>query len=456
MKSLYILMLAAIVLNTGCEKFLDHKSDGSLSIPENEKDIRALLDNDGLMNSAFPGLNDLFSDEYFIDYTVWKSRSELDQRFYVWDGDVSTFQNSSWFSSYKAVMISNVVLESIEKQIKDHGTTYNLNLMKGEALFSRAMRHFTVSQLYCAPYDPNGDNRSAGIPIRTSSDINEAFQRNSVEDTYTSILDDLKASLELLPVHSETITRPNKVAAFALLARIYLSMEKYEEALKFAKEAYSLNNKLLNYNTIDLSAVNPFEVSKNVEIIYFAKNVSSATYITKSRSNMDTLLLSQYQQGDLRREAFFEEKSNGYSAFKGFYSGLEPTLFCGLATDELYLIIAECETRRGNVARGMEILNLLLAHRYDPNIFEPIGQLDQDQLLDTVLAERRKELLFRGVRWSDLRRLNRDPRFRKDLKRRVFDGASWEEYELPAGDLRYVSAIPDQVIELSGMQQNPR
>src|SRR5690606_17124783 len=95
MKSLYILMLAAIVLNTGCEKFLDQKSDGSLSIPENEKDIRALLDNDGLMNSAFPGLNDLFSDEYFIDYTVWKSRSELDQRFYVWDGDVSTFQNSS-------------------------------------------------------------------------------------------------------------------------------------------------------------------------------------------------------------------------------------------------------------------------------------------------------------------------------------------------------------------------
>jgi len=456
MKIFYILMLMAIILFTGCEKFLDQKSDGSLSIPENEKDIRALLDNESLVNSGYPGLNDLFSDEYFIDFTVWKSRSDLDQRFYVWDGEVSTFQNASWFSGYKAVMVANVVLESIEKQIKDHGTMNNLNVMKGEALFLRAMRHFTVSQLYCAPYDPNGDNQSKGIPIRTSSDINEVFQRNTVEDTYKAILSDLETSLAILPVHSESITRPNKVAAYALLARVYLSMEKYPEALESARQAYSLNNKLLDYNAIDRSAVNPFEVSKNIEIIYYAKNVSSATYITKSRSNMDTLLLSQYKQNDLRMEAFFEAKSNGYLAFKGFYTGLEPTLFCGLATDELYLIIAECEARQGNVARSTEILNLLLKHRYDLKEFKPIEQLNKDQLLDTVLSERRKELLFRGLRWSDLRRLNRDPRYRKDLKRRIFNGNSWEEYELPAGDLRYVSAIPDQVIEISGVEQNPR
>ncbi len=456
MKNLNILMLVATFLFTGCEKFLDQKSDGSLSIPENEKDIRALLDNEGLINSGFPGLNDLFSDEYFLDYTIWKSRSDLDQRFYVWDGDVSTFQNASWFSAYKAVMMANVVLESIEKQIKEHGITESLKVMRGEALFLRAMRHFTVSQLYCRPYDPKGDNRSAGIPIRTSSDINEVFQRKTVEDTYVAILDDLNKSLDLLPIHSESITRPNKLAAYALLARVFLSMEKYPEALKSANEAYSIKNKLLDYSKIDLSAANPFEVSKNVEIIYYAKNVSSATYITKSRANIDTLLLNQYQPGDLRKEILFEEKSNGYSTFRGFYTGLEPTLFCGLGTDEIYLIIAECEARIGSITRGMETLNKLLENRYDPKFFRPIGQLDKDQLLDSVLAERRKELLFRGLRWSDLRRLNRDPRYRKDLKRFLFNGKTWEEFELPAGDLRYVSAIPDQVIEISGMEQNPR
>lgn len=456
MKSFNLIMLVASILFTGCEKFLDQKSDGSLSIPENEKDLRALLDNEGLVNSGFPGLNDLASDEYFIDYTVWKSRPDLDQRFYVWDGDVSTFQNSSWFSSYKVVMVSNIVLESIEKQIKHHGITQNLNVMKGEALFLRAIRHFTVSQLYCAPYDPNGDNRSPGIPIRTSSDINEVYQRSTVEDTYNSILHDLKASLDLLPVNSESITRPNKVAAHALLARIYLSMEKYPEALESAQQAYSLNNKLLDYNKIDRSVSNPFEVSKNVEIIYYAKNVSSATYITKSRSNIDTLLLGKYQEGDLRREAFFEKKSNGHSTFKGHYSGQEPILFCGLATDELYLIIAECQARVGNVALSMATLNLLLRNRYDPKDFKSVDQLSKEKLLDTILIERRKELLFRGLRWSDLRRLNRDSRYRKDLKRKLFNGTAWEEYVLPAGDLRYVSAIPDQVIELSGMEQNSR
>ena len=67
------------------------------------------------------------------------------------------------------------------------------------------------------------------------------------------------------------------------------------------------------------------------------------------------------------------------------------------------------------------------------------------------LKERRKELLFRGLRWSDLKRYNRDGAG-ISLERTV-NGTT---YTLPPNDLRYAIAIPEDIIKMTGMPQNPR
>jgi len=72
--------------------------------------------------------------------------------------------------------------------------------------------------------------------------------------------------------------------------------------------------------------------------------------------------------------------------------------------------------------------------------------------LGQILAERRKELCFRGIRWSDLRRLNQDPTYAVTLQR-LLNGTT---YTLPANDLRYTLLIPLDEIQISGLQQNPR
>ncbi|MGI8583213.1 MAG: RagB/SusD family nutrient uptake outer membrane protein, partial [Chitinophagaceae bacterium] len=64
----------------------------------------------------------------------------------------------------------------------------------------------------------------------------------------------------------------------------------------------------------------------------------------------------------------------------------------------------------------------------------------------------RKELVFRGQRWFDLRRLNKDPRFAKTLTRKL----NGKITELPANDPRYTEYIPLDVIGFTGMQQNMR
>jgi hypothetical protein len=69
-----------------------------------------------------------------------------------------------------------------------------------------------------------------------------------------------------------------------------------------------------------------------------------------------------------------------------------------------------------------------------------------------VLTERRKELVGRGLRWFDLRRLNLDPRFQKSLSRTI----AGQTYELAPQSKKYTFPIPDQEVKTYGWVQNVR
>ncbi|WP_343609398.1 RagB/SusD family nutrient uptake outer membrane protein [Chryseobacterium oranimense] len=112
---------------------------------------------------------------------------------------------------------------------------------------------------------------------------------------------------------------------------------------------------------------------------------------------------------------------------------------------------AECKIRLNRVEEGMNDLNNLLIKRWKTGTFVPITANSQAEALDIVLKERRKELLIRGLRWPDLKRYNRDGA-NITLTRTV----KGQTYTLPPNDLRYAIAIPEDIITLSGMPQNPR
>jgi hypothetical protein len=81
---------------------------------------------------------------------------------------------------------------------------------------------------------------------------------------------------------------------------------------------------------------------------------------------------------------------------------------------------------------------MLLKNRFQNASFVPVNAADPDAALAIVLLERRKELVGRGLRWSDLKRLNQQKGFALDLKREV----GLKQYALPANDARYKFPVP--------------
>lgn len=440
-----------ILFFTSCKKYLDKKPDKKLVVLSSLKDMQSLLDNSVVMNSALPNVLQIAADDYYLAlYDEWASRSPEEQGNYIWDP--ATFHPNNWGNCYQTVYYSNLILDNIDKIELTNNSLDNWKSIKGSALFFRGFSFFHLAQAYCKPYLQGAENADPGIVLRLNSDFNEVSVRSTVQQTYSQVINDLKQSVSLLPVTTLYKTRPNKAAAFGALARVYLSIEDYVHAGLYADSSLSLYSTLMDYRNMDSTATVPFQMF-NSEVIFHSW--STASILNIGRAKVDSDLYKSYASNDIRKRIFFMSNGNGTYYFKGNYTSLQAsTYFNGIATDEIYLIKAECQARQGNLTAALDALATLLQKRYRTPV--SVTASTTDEALAKVLDERRKELLFRGIRWSDLRRLNRDPRFAKTLTRVLKAPTSTQTYTLPPNDLRYVLLIPPTVIALSGIQQNPR
>jgi len=166
--------------------------------------------------------------------------------------------------------------------------------------------------------------------------------------------------------------------------------------------------------------------------------------------------LKSYNVNDLRKARFFKPQPANTTnpilrTIRMTYDG-STTLFVGPATDEIYLIRAECYARKGQKNQAMDDLNTLLRNRWTSGTWTDLQAIDANDALTKILAERRRELCFRSIRWTDLRRLNMEPQFATTLTKLLNN----QLVNLPSNSLLYVFPIPPNVIELTGMQQNQR
>jgi len=449
-----------MILICGCKKgFLDAKPSSAIIEPTTLDDFQSLLEN--VTNSASsPALATMSADEYdFINYAAFQSTTTATERnAYIWAKDIfgGEINAGDWNGPYTNIFYSNNVLAGLDKLKGTETDVARLNYLRGWALFQRAFAYYDLVDNFSPVYDPNTAATDLGVPIKLNPSVDDIQPRGTVQKTYDQIFSDLNTAMPLLVPNIPVKNReqPSKVAAHALLARIYLNMRKYDLAELQADSALQLYSSLIDYNSVSLTSTTPF-TQTNDELIFFksaiAKYPSTITFLN-SFVTIRPSLIGLYNSNDLRLGLYFVVRPGGSTAIKRQYDGNQTLYpFTGLAVDEVYLIKSECSARRNDLGTALTYLNKLLIKRYVNNTFTPVTATSQTDLLAKIIMERQKELVWRNLRWDDIKRLNKEGA--NIVLTRLLNG---QTYTLPANDPRYVFPIPANEIQLGGIPQNIR
>lgn len=456
--SFYILTCMLLYGALSCKKedeWLEKKYNLGDVTPTTISDFQKLLDNDGVMNSGFTGIGLNGCDNFFLLTADWQSAAVIPRNSYVWTKDV--FEGSTptdWSAAYSMVEYSNVVLDGLVK-LNPGLSVADYNVARGSALFFRSVAFYNLAQVFCKRFNQSTMNEP-GIPLRLTSDINVKSARDPIEKVYIQIIQDLKQAEALLPEFPLRKTRPSSLSCDGYLSRAFLNMGYYDSCIRYSTMVLNKFDTLIDFSKISTTATNSFPNFKtgNPEVIFWASNLTSSTVRPNSRSYVDSILYKAYVNDDLRKSVFYKVVSSTENkiVFKGSYTGTI-NLFGGIGVNEILLNRAEAYARVNLLDDALKDINRLLMSRFKPGTYIPFNSSDQMEVLDFIIAERRKELPFTAqLRWEDLRRLNEEPRYQTILIR-VING---QTYTLSPNDRRYVYPIPDEEIRIFGLTQNER
>ncbi|MCC6463245.1 MAG: RagB/SusD family nutrient uptake outer membrane protein [Saprospiraceae bacterium] len=331
-----------------------------------------------------------------------------------------------WVDAYKAINICNNVLDALAVV-----NEADRDQVKGEASFVRAMAYFQLVRFYAQGYEAGGNNTQAGVPIvlRPTRMIDESnlVSRNSVEECYAQILEDLNTAKSLLP--DDNGVQAGKYTATALLARVYLQMGRFAEARDHAHEViesglYSLLPAYADlWNNEDNTAEDIFAVQISNQD--FDESTMVIFYSIPDYGGRDGDIevnqthLDLYEADDARLALHYE----GYGAWRtgkwrDQYKN-EPVIRLA----EMYLIRAECNARLGT-STGASVDDDYNAIHTRAGLQPKTGVS-----LDDILYERRLELAHEGHRIHDVKRLKGS-----------VDGLSYDDptlvYPIPAREIQ--------------------
>ncbi|MBE9602772.1 RagB/SusD family nutrient uptake outer membrane protein [Pedobacter sp. MC2016-24] len=455
----YIYIILSVFLLSGCGKeFLEKKRDSKQVIPKDIKDYQAMLDAYKVINqNGSANLGIVGGDEYTVTdavMTTYKGFYPYEANGYIWAKDVfETKESTDWNNGYQRILYANLVLE-VEKIKPTAAEQESWNMVKGGGLFVRAFSYYQLAQLFCKPYDVNTAASDLGIPLKLSHDVTEKVNRGTVAGLYKQILADLETAFPLVPDQPVQNLRVGKAAVAALLARTYLQMGNYERAGFYADQGLKYKASLLDFKTLTIPPLadvfNSNWGATNPEIVFYVGNaVRPVTPLVGFNAEQE--LLDLYEADDLRLKTYFAKSTDNRMTFRGSYGGF-PQTFNGITTAELWLMRAETRARAGQTQLALDDLNQLRKNRFNAATYKDATAANADEALALIVKERRKEFVYRGIRWEDLRRFNKEPRFAKTIRHTLYG----KNYELPPNDVRYVWPIPDNEIDINQLPQNPR
>lgn len=373
-----------------------------------------LLDDDSEEYLYTPGTESNYARRKLCNIHYWQSDPFR-------DFENKEIDNNAWGGAYRRIAVLNTILEESSQFVEEDRDSLTIERVQGEALFLRAQNYFWLANLYSRPYCKATAASDVCIPLKVTDPVNDIFyQRSPMEDVWGQIVEDLENSIRSFrEVEWTTPYRANRAAAFALLSRVCLYMERYEEAAAYADSVIQDHQfRLLDFNSVNDTSVvygsSPetiFTQGASVIAALHCPLYKPSKYYEEyecSGYSASTELLDSYAENDLRRDLFFIPRPSPGSGercvkWRGNIDSDEVSDYMAIRLPEVYLNKAEALAQLGRDAEAKTTLEELLRNRFVGGAVEEIGESGRE-LVQRIRDERRRELCCEGHRWFDLRR----------------------------------------------------
>lgn len=412
----------------------------------------------------------MYSSGFFWD-------ESYDRASYITDGEsLSLLYNSC----YSRIARYNILLDNMPDA---QGPESEKTMGIAQAKTMRAYNYFFLLNTFAKPYNPSTAATDNGIIVRETFELESTGKQYSVAEVYAFILKDLNDAVGDLPEKAANAYQPDKAFGYALRAKVHLFMRNIDNALNDALEVLKFSNHALWDLSAELSAyvaqnpqfaamddmlymmyrntmmMQPRKVSHPENLLYCPSREAGAPAILRKylKNTFDA-------QADLRYNLICNPSMpDRPTAEPGCLYYMNSTLLLlnesGIRLSEVYLMIAECYARKGNIELTLKYLNDLRKTRFYAKYYKDLVPSDvnndKEKALKYVREERARELFTSCNSFFDMRRFCTE--FNETLTKTYTDvNGSTHTYTLKPDSHLLTFPFPVTAIQTTNLIQNSK
>ncbi|MEQ8712073.1 MAG: RagB/SusD family nutrient uptake outer membrane protein [Cyclobacteriaceae bacterium] len=448
-KPYYLLLLTVFLISGACENILEENPKDQIfkdNFFQTESDAIGAINSiyahmnstsvgptfGGLYHSTYWVIQGLASDEMNNRLAGAPQNDELEQfRFDAANGNFFDV----WSQAYRVIHNANFALEGIATMDLNDPVK---NSLLGEARFLRAMVYFDLVRMF------------GPVPLLLEGDAELRPAKNSVDEIYAQIIDDLQMAANNLPASysvGDGLGRATSGAARGLLAKVYLTKGDWQLAADNAALVINSGTYRLWPDFADMFKIDNENGAETLFGVGFGDAGGAISFWEVGQFNVRLLprelrtvapganvqgwqvatedLYNAFDPNDRRRAVTFINSVGGDQLDdphirKYWDEEREPTPgnteadFPYLRYADILLIYAEAlnELNGGPNADAYAAINAIRQRaRFDGTTEQPVlpdlSNLSQQEFRDAVLLERRREFVAEGHRWFDLVRMGK-------------------------------------------------
>lgn len=437
--NLRIVLAGATIMLASCTKLLDEKPK---SIAE-QLFYNTKEEVDAGLNAIYPPLRSggsigalyTVQVETYADYMYGRGSHAMLSDYLGMDNTNISRTDGFWREMYRAIRNANIILDRVPEatQLSEEQKTQSM----AEAHFLRGLCYFYLVRNF------------AGVPLRTVENMSDIdVPRGTVEQVYALIVDDLTKAESGLPAQARLSGAPNTMAAKAVMADVFMHLNRWPEVLEKTGEIISSGR----FSLVPITEAADYEdiyganVNNSPEEVFYLKfsrqgNTEGFGYImyahypnsgyfppggyyTNYSDSENNLLMKNWDRNDLRYQYNWYSQTFGLGATtilnKKFFDREATNANNGgndypmyKFTDVIYMYAeADARLNNGATSESLEWINKIHRRSYGlpmdqpaANDFELADYGSTNAYMDLIMKERMYEQMYEGKRWLELKRL---------------------------------------------------